>query len=105
MTGGVEGAGGAAHRRTIYPLIMLAQTMVAAALLVATLMIDVSAPQGEGAAIVEAATRLALAIVFAAVYVPATATLLQWHAERREARRLLGEARQDLEASLRTHRR
>ena len=101
---GTEDAGGTSRRSAIYPLITLVQTLAAAALLVAAVVVGGSTPN-EGAAIVEAATRLALAIVFVAVYVPATATLLQWYAERREARRLLAEARRDVDAILRTRRR
>ncbi len=95
---------GASRWGALYPLAALAQTTVAAALLIAALVVDGGSAPTEGAAIVEAATRLALAIVFVAVYVPATTTLLQWHAERREARRLVNEARQDVEGILRTHR-
>jgi hypothetical protein len=92
---------------TFYPFVMLAQTLAAAALLIAALLVNGPAPPdgSGGAATVEAATRLALAIVFVAVYVPATATLLQWHAERREARRLIDGARREVEAILRTRRR
>ena len=94
--------GSASRWGAIYPFVTLAQTL-AAALLIAALVVNGTTPSGD-AAIVEAATRLALAIVFVAVYVPATATLLRWYAESREARRLLSEAQQDVEAILRTRR-
>lgn len=100
---GPEDVDGVWRWGAIYPYAMLAQTFVAAALLVAVLVINGTTP-ADDAALVEAATRLALAIVFVAVYLPATAMLLRWYAERREAQRLLEEARQDVEAILRTHR-